>query len=366
MSLSYVVRNEASMALIVMWTFLNAWWTKILSIYITSTYHRLQFIMLSTCIDVIDILLVMSILFINSSINLNCSTDTSNLLTTCDDRQSLRGLLEVDESMSLIVIAPCLFILAILHWTSSLHAFRVSALKPFVRPRPMRSYHSGSSRIMSAGDSATGMMSENHYDSLSEDYIARFKNIARLYADSNEDMALVLNRLYRSNVCIIGLGGVGSWVVESIARSGVNSITLIDVDDVCISNINRQLVAVSSTVGQFKAEALKQRILDINPNANVTVLLDFVRPFNVHDLLTNGVVSTTTGTSADGESPIANKNVASHRRKFDYVVDAADSVSDKAAIVDACVHSGTPIITTGEHAIHIQANYYYFFVYQQS
>lgn len=152
------------------------------------------------------------------------------------------------------------------------------------------------------------------------DYKQRFTNVGRLYDDPIEAM----ERLRRANVCVIGLGGVGSWVVEGLARSGVGAMTLIDLDDICISNTNRQIQALSSTVGQLKGEALKRRVLDINPSANVTVVLDFLRPDNVQAVLGPG-----------------------NHNSFTYVCDAADGVSDKAAIIDACVASGTPVVVSG-------------------
>lgn len=158
---------------------------------------------------------------------------------------------------------------------------------------------------------------------VNDDYVARFSNIARLYGP---DTMSIMERLSTSSVAVIGLGGVGSWVVEALARSGIGNMTLIDFDDICISNVNRQLPAMSSTVGKFKAEVLKERVLDINPSARVEVVIDFVRPENVDSLL----ITSTTG-----------------KKKFDFVVDAADGVSDKAAIIDACVRSATPVVVSG-------------------
>lgn len=158
------------------------------------------------------------------------------------------------------------------------------------------------------------------YSTGDDDYQQRFTNVARLYDDPSE----ALGRLRGANVCVIGLGGVGSWVVEALARSGVGAMTLIDLDDICISNTNRQIQALTSTVGQLKGEALKKRVLDINPSADVKVMLDFLRPDNVLAVLGPG-----------------NPN------GFTYVCDAADGVSDKAAIIDACVASGTPVVVSG-------------------
>ncbi|KAJ1442352.1 hypothetical protein B484DRAFT_356514, partial [Ochromonadaceae sp. CCMP2298] len=159
---------------------------------------------------------------------------------------------------------------------------------------------------------------------LSEDYTARFNNVARAYGGGGE----VLLRLADAHVCVIGLGGVGSWVVESLARSGVGKLTLIDMDEICISNVNRQVMAQSSTIGKFKAEALRTRVLDINPSAQVTMALNFVRPDNAEELLTH---------KSPHAYATANATATAN----------ADGVSDKVAIIDACVRSGTPVVTSG-------------------
>ena len=87
---------------------------------------------------------------------------------------------------------------------------------------------------------------------------------------------IILNRLSSATVAIIGLGGVGSWTAEALVRSGIGNIILVDLDDICISNTNRQLHALSSTVGKLKIEEMKRRLLDINPGCNVTLVHDFV------------------------------------------------------------------------------------------
>lgn len=85
---------------------------------------------------------------------------------------------------------------------------------------------------------------------LKDDYKQRFNNVARLYPDAVDR---TLNKLNNARVLVVGLGGVGSWVVEALARSGIGHFTLIDMDDICVSNTNRQIHAMTSTVGQFKA-----------------------------------------------------------------------------------------------------------------
>ena len=160
-----------------------------------------------------------------------------------------------------------------------------------------------------------------------DDYSLRFANVARLYTSSQPtpSIQLTLQMLREANVCVIGLGGVGSWAVEALSRSGIGQLTLIDMDDICISNTNRQIQAMTSTVGQFKAEHLKARVLDINPHCQVSVVPNFVTQTNVDSILLG----------------------KGGKRKFDFVVEAADGVMDKTSIIDTCVQSGTPIVVSG-------------------
>jgi len=116
---------------------------------------------------------------------------------------------------------------------------------------------------------------------------------------------------------------VGSWVVESLSRSGIGHMTLVDFDDICISNTNRQLPAMTSTVGQFKADCLKERVLDINPHCKVTVLLDFARPDNVDQILLHPRKSKSGVDEVDAVE--GEEGHSCGRRRFDYVVDATDS-----------------------------------------
>ena len=136
------------------------------------------------------------------------------------------------------------------------------------------------------------------------DFARRFGGIARLYGER------ALERFRAAHVCVIGVGGVGSWIVEALARSAVGHLTLIDLDNVAESNINRQIQALSSTVGQPKIEALRDRIAQINPFCKVTLVEDFVEPENVAQMVGH--------------------------QAFDYVVDAIDSVKAKAALIAYC------------------------------
>jgi tRNA A37 threonylcarbamoyladenosine dehydratase len=152
------------------------------------------------------------------------------------------------------------------------------------------------------------------------DFGRRFGGIARLYGER------ALERFRAAHVCVIGVGGVGSWIVEALARSAVGHLTLIDLDNVAESNINRQIQALSSTIGQPKIEALRDRIAQINPYCRVTLVEDFVEPDNIVQMI---------GGKAPG-SP-----------RFDYVVDAIDSVKAKAALIAYCRDHALPMITIG-------------------
>ncbi|MBQ5949987.1 tRNA cyclic N6-threonylcarbamoyladenosine(37) synthase TcdA [Massilia sp. ST3] len=147
------------------------------------------------------------------------------------------------------------------------------------------------------------------------DFARRFGGIARLYGER------ALERFRTAHVCVIGVGGVGSWIVEALARSAVGHLTLIDLDNVAESNINRQIQALSSTVGLPKIEALKRRIAEINPFCKVTLVEDFIDPDNI-------------------ESMVAGKG-------FDYVVDAIDSVKPKAALIAWCSANKMPLVVIG-------------------
>lgn len=111
----------------------------------------------------------------------------------------------------------------------------------------------------------------------------RFGGLARLYG------VLGAQRIRAAHVAVVGIGGVGSWTVEALARSGVGRLTLIDLDNVSESNINRQIHAVESTLGQAKVLAMRDRILSINPACEVSCIEDFVEPDNWPAILPEGV-----------------------------------------------------------------------------
>ena len=124
-------------------------------------------------------------------------------------------------------------------------------------------------------------------------------------------------RLEQARVAVFGLGGVGGYTVEALARAGIGSLDLIDNDDVSLSNINRQILATHSTVGMAKVEAAKRRVLDINPNARIVTW----------PLFYNGETA--------GQFDFT---------QYDYIVDAIDTVTGKLTLVEQAVAAGTPII----------------------
>lgn len=147
------------------------------------------------------------------------------------------------------------------------------------------------------------------------DFERRFGGIARLYGEE------ALARFRQSHVCVIGVGGVGSWVVEALARSAIGAITMIDLDNVAESNVNRQLHALTDTLGMAKVDALAARIAQINPYCAVTRIEDFVTPGNVGEFVPPG--------------------------RFDYVIDAIDDVRAKTALIVHCRAQGIPLVTIG-------------------
>ncbi|HJV75608.1 MAG TPA: tRNA cyclic N6-threonylcarbamoyladenosine(37) synthase TcdA [Noviherbaspirillum sp.] len=147
------------------------------------------------------------------------------------------------------------------------------------------------------------------------DFDRRFGGIARLYG------AAALERFRAAHVCVIGVGGVGSWVVEGLARSAIGRITMIDLDNVAESNVNRQIHALTDTLGMAKVTALAERIAQINPYCQVTEVEDFITPDNLDEMIGAG--------------------------RYDYVIDAIDSVKAKTALIAYCREKDIKLITIG-------------------
>ncbi len=147
------------------------------------------------------------------------------------------------------------------------------------------------------------------------DYERRFGGVARLYGSA------ALARFASARVCVIGIGGVGSWTVEALARSGLGHLTLIDLDHVAESNINRQIHATGQTLGAAKVMVMRARIAEINPRCEVAVVEEFIEPGNLSELIGAG--------------------------NFDFVIDAIDSVVAKVALIAYCREHAIRLLTIG-------------------
>ncbi len=142
----------------------------------------------------------------------------------------------------------------------------------------------------------------------------RFGSLARVYG--RDDFIL----LQHAHICVVGIGGVGSWSAEALARTGIGKITLIDGDDITRSNINRQCHTLESTLGKMKTTVMKQRILDINPDCECHTIEQFINEDNLSDFI---------------------------QTDFDCVIDAIDRIKYKAALIYFCRRNKIPVITTG-------------------
>lgn len=147
-----------------------------------------------------------------------------------------------------------------------------------------------------------------------DDWARRFGGIGRLYGEA------ALARFQRAHVCVIGVGGVGSWAAEALARSAIGELTLIDLDHVAPSNINRQAHALTDTLGMAKVDAMAERLLQINPQLVIHRVDEFIEPDTVGQLLST---------------------------QLDYVVDAIDSLRAKAALIAWCRRHKVPVVVSG-------------------
>lgn len=142
----------------------------------------------------------------------------------------------------------------------------------------------------------------------------RFGGMGRLYGQR------AWERLRNAHVCVIGIGGVGSWTVEALARSGVGELTLVDLDDICLSNTNRQIHALDGSVGQSKVAVMAERVLQIQPACIIHRVEDFFTANTANDILD---------------------------KKFNVVVDAIDQSANKCLIIDGCKTRELPVVTVG-------------------
>jgi tRNA A37 threonylcarbamoyladenosine dehydratase len=146
------------------------------------------------------------------------------------------------------------------------------------------------------------------------DLYRRFGGIARLYGISG------FEKIQNSHILVIGIGGVGSWIAESLARTGIGKITLVDLDDICITNINRQVHATNESVGKFKVEVMAERIKEINPHCDIQIIQRFFNEKNINEIF--------------------NQN-------YDYIVDAIDDFNNKCLLIDFCRRNKLPLIVVG-------------------
>lgn len=149
---------------------------------------------------------------------------------------------------------------------------------------------------------------------MSPDYERRFGGVSRLYGVKGAEA------LRYASICVVGIGGVGSWSAEALARTGIGKITLIDLDMVAESNTNRQIQALGDIYGKAKVDAMAERIQAINPECEVCCIEDFVTPDNVAELL---------------------------NQDFSVVIDAIDQVRVKAAMIAFCHQARIKIVTAG-------------------
>lgn len=161
-------------------------------------------------------------------------------------------------------------------------------------------------------DHASSMEPRNHDKRLGND--ERFGGVARLYGQR------ALETFLDAHVAIVGIGGVGSWSAEALARSGVGKLTLIDLDDICVTNINRQLHALQGTIGQQKTDTMAARIHDIHPGCEVVSQQAFYSERNSEELFSAG---------------------------FDVVIDAIDRVKEKCHLLATCHQREIPVISCG-------------------
>jgi tRNA threonylcarbamoyladenosine dehydratase len=143
---------------------------------------------------------------------------------------------------------------------------------------------------------------------------ARFSGIGRLYGRD------ALNVFKKSKIMVVGLGGVGSWAAESLARSGIGSLTLVDLDDICVTNTNRQLLALTSSIGKFKVDVLADRLRDISPDLNIHKKQCF---FNLQNL-----------------DKIFDQD-------YDFIIDACDDYTNKCHLIHHCRINQIPLVVVG-------------------
>ena len=141
-----------------------------------------------------------------------------------------------------------------------------------------------------------------------------FEGIIHLYSADGFD------KIQKANFLVVGIGGIGSWICESLVRSGALNITIVDLDEICLGNLNRQVHTLANNIGELKVDAMKERLLAINPNINLKAIADFFSETTKDVIL---------------------------EPKFDFVFDAIDSVKSKSILIDECKKRQYPFICIG-------------------
>ena len=216
--------------------------------------------------------------------------------------------------------AAAVAILVLLLFTSSAV---IEALMPVQQHIHVRSTNGYASSLFLSSQEATDVDDHSNV----ERYL-RFSGVGRLYSSgkeaevNSESHLSIVDKLGAATCAIVGIGGVGTWAAEAICRSGVGNIILIDMDDICISNSNRQLHATISSIGKSKVHEMESRLRDINPAVNITTIFDFVTLDNVNDIL-NMLPSDA------------------------ICLDCIDGQREKAALIVECYEKQIPVVTCG-------------------
>ena len=147
-----------------------------------------------------------------------------------------------------------------------------------------------------------------------DDFDSRFGGIVRVYGIKG------MVKIREAKILVIGIGGVGSWVAEALARTGIGQLTLVDLDDVCVTNINRQIHALNGTVGKFKVDVMKERIELINPICEVDTKQCYFSPKSLESIFD---------------------------KKYDFVVDACDDFTNKCYLIEYCRKNKIPLVVMG-------------------
>ena len=241
------------------------------------------------------------------------------------------NLFETNLNSSLIMASSCCYCFSSSHTTHKFasaykrnnnhHSDRLVRFERAASGSKARRFHSPRASSFASSREEEEEEEEENSCALDAKQYA-FVGTEKLYGASN------LTKLRNAHVVVVGIGGIGSWVAEALARTSIGEFTLIDLDFICVTNINRQAMAAESTVGESKALAMKRRILDLNKDAKVNCVEDFVNKENVEDIL----------------KPLVG---CDEGRKVEYVVDCTDNEQDKAAIIAYCVKHNVPVMTTG-------------------